>query len=508
VPETYPIGAVVVSDSGYRSSGNRFERGGRESGFTADVVIRVLLGAGENIPVIILPVTDETMTVINSRIDALNIPQTAKDRYKQSLRQVPLPTNSGYIWQQDYMQGFVDPASGQPMIRRAFGYEAGHGLRRELFTPELASGFSECGIMRGPDLIAEGEFRAGNMGGNIEALPGGICVLGNDHFEPHSQWQTYMDRVCRDPSPSARIEAPTDWLKVGHTDEILKTVRNKNKQAPCDFSVVLASPRKAIELLQQNPNEPFLDFTGGRGGTPTELAQRRVLAYDGLSQLCFQINSPPETESTPRRGVPAPSPSPAPAPGNVMNIREQQNSNGSVLNYGLQVLLFGQIAYAEVPVDTENFCAGMTNGQVAAVLAGDNDLGRYNRLVQQQMDNLREEIRNKIQQRIPNCQPDFIEAPDAFFGGAPVRKADGTYELPKGQALSILPNPTNAISINDTIISPEPGNRAFKNYLSEQYSRRGLSPQYVDTFDTTHQGMGNLHCSTNTVHLCSPRGVQ
>ena len=49
VPETFPVGAVVVSDNGMR---------GKDSGFTADVVQKVLTASGNNNPLLILPVSD------------------------------------------------------------------------------------------------------------------------------------------------------------------------------------------------------------------------------------------------------------------------------------------------------------------------------------------------------------------------------------------------------------------------------------------------------------------
>ena len=90
-----------------------------------------------------------------------------------------------------------------------------------------------------------------------------------------------------------------------------------------------------------------------------------------------------------------------------------------------------------------------------------------------------------------------------FFGGQIVQGKNGM-ELPNAMGLSILPNPTNAISVNDTIITPDPSNAAFKKYLEEEYRKRGLNPEFVDTWDYAHQGSGNLHCATNTNHICRP----
>lgn len=489
ISETYPTAALVVSDSAYRNSGTKFFEAGRESNFTADVVMEALTNAGKRLPVIILPVEDETMNVIRNRIANLQVPQETKDRYLQSLRHVPR-NSGGYTWQQDFMQSFVNPQTGLPMMRNVAGYAKSRSMT-DPYDQSLINQFDMCGIENGPPLTSLGEVTSGNYGGNIEALPGGICVLGNDHMKV-DQWNHYIKQVCPNSTAETQLKPPTDWLVVGHADEIMKTVRNNSKPEPCNFSVVIASPNKALELLEQNPDAPFADFTGGRGGTRTELENRRYADYEGLATLCDKILNPPSEVP----GSPDTTPSPESTP---------TQGNGRGVSFNLQ-MLFGSDAQATAE-EVLN-CRQLSNGQVARYLRGDNMMAHYNRLIQQQMTNLRRDVISKVSRRIPGCTPDIIEAPDLFFGGSPVRQDDGTYKLPvnPGRGASLLPNPTNAISVNNAIISPEPGNAAFKTYLQGEYSKRGLNPRFVDTFDYAHQGYGNLHCSTNTLHVCTPRG--
>ncbi len=103
-------------------------------------------------------------------------------------------------------------------------------------------------------------------------------------------------------------------------------------------------------------------------------------------------------------------------------------------------------------------------------------------LVQEKMTGLKNEISQKLKTKLPKCEIDFIEAPDIFFGGLPVEKKMGKFELPNKMGLSILPNPTNAISVNDTVISPDPSNGIFKKYLEEQYTKRGLASDLQKSF--------------------------
>jgi len=153
-------------------------------------------------------------------------------------------------------------------------------------------------------------------------------------------------------------------------------------------------------------------------------------------------------------------------------------------------------------------CSKLDNSDISDLFRNNRELSEYNKLIQIEMDNVRNEIRKKIKDKAPNCEPDFIEVPNLFIGGRPFINDDGALELPMKMADSVLPNPTNSISVNDTVISPDPSNAAFRNYLTKEYEKRGLKHEVVDTFDYAHIGDGNLHCATNTFHICKPRGLK
>lgn len=438
-------------------------------------------GAGENSPLIILPVSNETMERIRSRIDSLSVSQEQKDKWKASLLQVPA---RGYTWQQDYMQPFINPQTGQVVLREVQNY----GRHGDSFS-RIAEATEACGFIQGP-MLTNDRFVNGNMGGNIEALPAGICLLGDDNFESETKFTEYANQICSS-NPGDRIKVPTSWLKVGHTDEIMKVVRNKNQNAPCDFSVVLASPKKGLELLRKNPQEQFLNFSPRSDSSARDLAVRRSNEYRGLRLLCRKnIEQRSRTRNPENQGPTRP-------------------TRGVTKLFDLRNLMI-PMAFAGVTVrgpsggEPED-CSNMTNDEMYRLFTQDEELKDYNELVQTHMDSLRTEIQSKIKNKLPQCNIDFIEAPDLFFGGQIVQGRNGK-ELPNGMGLSILPNPTNAISVNDTIISPDPSNAAFKKHLEEEYRKRGLNPEFVDTFDYAHQGDGNLHCSTNTIHICRPRG--
>ncbi len=466
LPEIFPTAAVVVSDRGFLD----------DPSFTPSFVEKVLNSSTKNIPLIVLPVSDNTISRIKNHIDSLNISPQQKKQWKSKLIQVPAQS---YTWQQDYFEAFVDQ-SGQPVLRPVEGYPRVGG-----FLEKIAKATQECGFKLGAPLKT-GSLKNGHMGGNIEGFPGGFCLLGDDHFKNHQEWSDYTRQFCGS-NLENKIKVPTNWLFIGHTDEIMKVVKNNNLKAPCNFSIALASPRKAIELLKIAPTKSFLEFPKNRTHSGKGLAISRSKVHRGLKKLCKVIS----------------------------NLSDKYNSPDSpikpkgVTEYYFQIINFlvnsahAQLSYKKKHKQID--CSEITNHQVLKALSENDSLKIYNELIQQKMDNLKSKLKLKLQERLPQCKPDFIEVPDLFFGGEPVHLKNSKYELPQGMGLSILPNPTNSVSIGNTVITPEPGNSLFKKYIATEYTQRGIKPDFVDTFDYAHMGRGNLHCATHTIHICKLR---
>lgn len=476
VPETYPVGAVVISDTG---------GAGQESGFTAEVVTKVLTASGENNPILILPVSDDTMGRVRSRIDELPVSQELKQKYKKSLLHIK---TGSFTWQQDYMQAFTNPKTGKIVLREVEGYDKLDGRAAVANSVEsIVSQAKDCGITQGPPL--SGTIVSGMLGGNIETLPGDVCLLGDDHFKSAKDWKEYANQVCL-PGAGNRVQVPTSWLFVGHSDEVIKVVRNKNGKAPCDFSVAVASPKKALELLRKNPKDPLLDFSNIRGLQSGSLVKDRINGASGTQKLCKEIKYLREFPDI---------------------HKDSKTEQGVSQLFKIEHLLFTKAhagGYVSDLVNNDFGCDNMTNDEVYQAFSTIPDLKIYNQVVQEKMDALKLEVAKKLKAKFPQCETDFIDFPNLFIGGAMVMNANGKYELPMGQGESLLPNPTNAISIHDTVISPDPSNTAFKKYIQEEYSKRGLKSDFVDTFEYAHKISGNLHCSTNTFHICKPRGAK
>lgn len=479
LPETYPVGVFVISDRGYSY----------DPDFTVAVVEKVLKATGENNPLILLPVQEETVVKIKSRIDALEISKEQKEKWKASLRPV---SGTRWTWQQDYMQPYLNYQTGQIVIREVAEYNStiGYGTGK-VDAQKVFDAGKDCGIAMGQKIFSSNRRASGTFGGNIEALPGGVCLLGRDSFINDAAYDEYVKNACGE-SAQHHIKVPTSWLKVGHTDEIMKVVRNKNRPAPCDFSVVLASPQKGLDLLRKNPASLFFNFPSNSYELPTKLARRRLNEDITSSTVCRKYLDMKRKKQN-RQNNPI------------------RSTNGVSKVFDFIKMLYPDafagatvVDYGDESLHLE--CFTMTNGEAYNLFTKNDDFREYNELVQEKIDELKSNIKNKLKERLPQCNVDFIEAPDLFYGGPVVENEKGKKELPNNKGLSLLPNPTNAITINDTVISPDPSNIIFKRYLEEEYRKRGLYAEFVDTFDYAHKGEGNLHCTTNTMHICRPRG--
>ncbi len=454
VAETYPAAALVVSDGTALSF--------RDAQYAAQVVTKYLKAQPEKSPLFVLPVADETMKTVLNEVDKLEGTPEQKARWKSQIVQVK---GDSYPWQQDYFEGFANPQTGALEVREVQRYG-----QTETFNA-IAKELGKCGIQTGK-VLANRDGVSGTYGGNIEALPGGVCIVGNDGFESKQDWSDYVSQFCGT-DESLRIEVPTYFMTVGHTDEIVKVLPSNKETAPCNFAISIASPAKALELLKAKGKDRFLS-------DPDQiLPSFRVALNRGegkaMKVLCRAIKGKVAVPPVPRweRGV-------------------------SFIEW----LTLSKSAYA----DYQDACASITNAEVVNAVNKDKQIKEFNEGIQKEMNQLKVTIAQKLKRKMPQCHVDFIDVPNLFIGGAAIKGE--ARPLSAGMADSILPNPTNSMSAGDTVVTPEPHNKAFKNYIAAEYGKRGIKSDFINTYTYAHVGGGNLHCTTHTIHACQGRGVK
>jgi hypothetical protein len=86
----------------------------------------------------------------------------------------------------------------------------------------------------------------GNYGGNIEALPGNLLLIGNTMSQLTQQ---HLHRIFQD---MTIMKIDVSWLETGHVDELFSVLPDRSTKAACPFAMTYTSPKLALELMQKN----------------------------------------------------------------------------------------------------------------------------------------------------------------------------------------------------------------------------------------------------------------
>ncbi len=404
--------------------------------------------------------------------------QATKDPTQRERWLAALTTTIGRStnWQQDFYQSYVD-SQGRPQARELAHYRA----RPSAVTSyrNLSEALQRaCGVQSGDPIFPENptDYANGMAGGNIEAGPNGICFLGDDKLT-EQQRSSYGRRVC---GGGEHVEAPTSWLSVGHTDEMLATVRTGPGE--CDMAIMLASPKMGLDAMRADPSGPALAaLIDSRNGE--EMAQKSFV-YDVCRAYLESVPQP----------TPAPA-SPTPA------IKE----GGSYFNLFVP-RVFAQIvvsgASQNMPFGAESIrrCRDMTNGQFITALNSHPELMQVNDKIERHMVAFRQRAEAAWQRLAPKCNPRIVEMPMIVAGRLEGTDADS--RVRRGE--SIFPNVANLQQFGRTLIIPDPHNPATRKAIEEKVKALGLQVDFINT-NFAHKAKGNLHCSTNVLRYCRPR---
>ncbi len=502
--ERYPTQAYVISNQAFHKS--------KESTSVTQQFISKIIKAHnyESVPQVIVPVAtkDEFNKIVSSVKDQLRASGIAKDQIEKVANQITWVNLPNYTWQQDWFESFFDPKTGAPVIRQIGSYDrVSRGA-----SAKLTSTSKECDMKEG-SLITENfgspkspqdiidhslSFGGGEMGGNIEGAPGGFCMVGDN------AGKEFTKQFCG--KEENIIQLQTSWLLVGHVDEIFKIIPtnfNDGRPKECEFSLMSASPRKALEIMShpQRGQIPFVDLDVNNGEKDlNEVKLSRSNQNWGPNRaICFYIHN--AVLKNPAR------------------VKSLPSSSRSVLIK----LFFGNSAYADSSQftinqnrshsDLLNNCVNnldsVSNFEMKEVMEADPNFSEYNEAIQISIDRDRALIREKILSRLPQCKSyyDELEVPNIFYGGLSYTdsKTKSLELIKPGAGNSFLPNPTNSVLMNKTVTFPDTGNNAFNLYLKDEMEKRKLKHDFIPTWEYAHIGNGNIHCASHSISYCRPK---
>lgn len=490
--DTYPVTAYVISQKPFIESSTSKK-------LPLEFILSILKANNysANSPQILVPSDKNSFENLKLELkEKLN----NINKYSESiLEKVVHVDTQAYRWQQDYFQSFVNLNTGNPTLRKILTYRGPPPSSDAVKKISEASKF--CNIEYGngiDDSKVFGSTHNGHMGGNIEGLPGGLCLVGNN-FNKYT-----TSEFCGEKSNIVSID--TDWLKVGHVDEIIKILPNKKNihNNECDFSIMAASPRKAIELLNssQDKNEKIFDVNDLTDPKLTleisKINDFRTSRNNGSigQKLCtyynLQLNSNIKTKLPPDKKDKNKLENKVKQVFNLLNNLSNFNAWGGVTPVS-------ESTQPECKIDELNINAFLN-------AFNSKEEKQFNELVQKSIDESVKNVISRIYDKLPQCRNKIrvIEVPDLFFGFME-KHSNGSFELARpGIGTSFFPNPTNSVISNETLILPHPQNKIFKNYIMKSMDEIGLKSTFIDTWDYSHLGDGNLHCISQSIPYCLP----
>ena len=574
--DTFPVQSFVISAGS--GSASTTPRGLLPARSIAEV-FRAYNFNTESTPFVIFPATredyDATMTNLRAQLQRDGV---SADRIDALIRDRIRPANGeSYTWQQDYFEAAFNPATGAPQVRFSPAYNL--RPRQPSMSPSVeAIGRSgACDVSRGDDFVSvyarltgqsalpqEGEEEtrrsgdrraskrgsrtppspdqnrdprltdAGEYGGNLEGLPGGLCLVGN------TASQEFANQICGSEANTVRVDS--SFLAVGHVDEIFKVVADRRTVAgrppECAFSILSSDTALGLSLLDNNPDQnvitldlesPTTDdqFAGlrsinenlvgsimcplvpestpapGPRGAPAVPARRSFLSY--ILPYAYAQETRPQ-DNRPARTTPSGKPRPT--------AEDRARGEREASRYEAQ--------HAAEMASAQNCSRGVnqvTNRATAGAIRGNIALMEYNQLIQQSLMRSRQQMFDAIIARLPQCRPFFPNVASMFtpvpnvFGVTPLEELENNMDTINGQRVlvasgnadSMFPNPTNSVLMNSSLLLPGPQPRNYQTYLYEKLGGLGLTGRTVDTWDYAHINSGNLHCSTHTLPACRPR---
>lgn len=501
--ETYPTQSFLISNFAVNPS--------KESrGLTQNFVNKIIKSFDyENVPQILMALSTKEEFAAFKEATKKNLinKKVSPDKIEKILGQLSHVPTDNYTWQQDWFESFIDPKTGSPVIKSVESYQRVKPNAGD----KLEEAGASCNIKTGDwlkgDYMADGDdprttkrsFGSGEMGGNIEGAPGGFCMLGDNIGK------NLANQICN--GQKNVIQLQTSWLEVGHVDEIFKIIPtqfNDGRPLECEFSLMSASPKKALELMK-NPTlgqSSFAEFSNPDADPKEMRSSRSTTKYPGNFYLCNYIQEAIAKRPKSQKLSPA-----------VKSVLLKiLSANVALASEDAREAYFKNLSGNDKEVEAFNkACAEnydkVTNFELQAVMQEDPEFMELNTAVDESIQKDRELIKNKILSRLPQCKKWYneMEVPNLFYGESAYLDKNGKRQLPRpGAAGSFLPNPTNSVLMNKTVTFPDTGNKLFNDYLTQEIAKKKMKSDFITTWDYAHLGQGNIHCASHSIPHCRP----
>ncbi len=538
--DTYPASSVVISRGQLLGSGISLAESIVENLDTENIPNLILSGWNQTeydkFLMVIKQKYPKKYETVKTKVTKLNFEVTQYDenfildysnifpQYKKTY--TPQATNqigSNFQWVQDIFQSSFDPATGNAVIHsvdKPFN-EENQAIIDSKFTQKLTTSLNSqsCshGEKIGTSLKLGNELSIGaRQGGNFEALPGGVC------FTSTSMPSEALKSLCPNDKRVFKMKN-VDWMKVGHVDELVNVV--PNPKAKCGFSLVVASPKLALDLLaksktmQKYQNTLFQSLPNDDQHPSSKEAKDLCKSWNSYLNSIGEPKTPDENNI---KGLKA---------SGIFSFVPSANAGGDTVTTEPKV--------KDPCLENTKL---LTSDQAYTAIINDRKTYDVNMIMQENIDQTVNELRNYYSTNKMCAALDVVQVPQ-IFSGKTIEKSEGKIQttLANGQKISkniedltydeknlipsserykllyqglvttsvtsINPSPVNGLSLSNNFFGSKQFNPIFQDYLSSKFDGKSGLPRYVaiDNWVDAHVKNGGVHCSTNALRYCSPK---
>jgi hypothetical protein len=143
-------------------------------------------------------------------------------------------------------------------------------------------------------------------------------------------------------------------------------------------------------------------------------------------------------------------------------------------------------------------CAALTMSDFYKILKNTDYNREQANQLEKEVNRVKLELEKRIASQYPNCTNvmDWIDSPAIYHNGS-----------------WALPNSTNSVPVvNGSIAMTDPYIKPFQKYFEQEMKKRKIGITWFDTLGLNNfkkeTKTGNLHCSTNSIPLCSPQRLK
>ena len=334
-----------------------------------------------------------------------------------------------------------------------------------------------------PDMVDpyNSDYDSLNSGGNLEVLPDGTFLSGVKKYRyPDGEEiiveRTHFQEIQRkslEKSGNRVLEIDTSFLRVGHVDEMVNFVKT-DKPAPCDFAVMMASPKKAFELLEKAARDkesivnwvnPWSFFVGSAYASLAIVPSIPCYQYAERKLELRSINHPVSENE-------------------MAEMKKDKCIDGMTVQSFVRSRMYSIIKNRNMDAWNNSTKWQEEDGEWKEVAIRKPSA---NHILGENRDLIIEELKKSTR-----CEnPSVVEIPVFFRNRLSFTPnlVNGVVQTPPGGASSV--------------ILPRSYFEPFDDYVKEELSKYGVNTTFVHDLGY-HLNQGEVHCGTNSARICRP----